>query len=377
MNDRIMKKSISFRMWLSVLFGGIWQFICNIFSWKNKTPFWRVIWAAITVCVVSVTVMLAVAWYDEFVRNGYRYSANYYDGYISPKYKFHNNGRGEASSYIYDAKTRKKVMKGLDWIAVPESEDSLMVVSKDGKRGYVNRFTLETVVPFKYDAAWSFYEDVAAVCEGDSIHYIDHSGKPINNIKFLRDKRYDNYAYHGNYAAIPVRKKYGLIDKSGEWVVEPTYDNIRIGAKNLWYVTNDEKTGVIGLDGQLMLPIEYEYVWIHGIDGITVASAEDHSQSRYDYDGTLLDDFVFDKVEEMTYYINEFDDEGNQKQAVDNMLRYSANNFYGLMTRDGVPVIPPLYSYISCVKPGVYQCRISDYFTDCVMVNSKGDKIND
>lgn len=39
-----MKKKISLKMWLSVFFGGIWQFIRNIFSWKNKTPFWRVIW---------------------------------------------------------------------------------------------------------------------------------------------------------------------------------------------------------------------------------------------------------------------------------------------------------------------------------------------
>lgn len=243
-----MKRKISLSMWLSVFFGGIWQFICNIFSWKNKTPFWRVIWVTITVCVVAVTAMLATAWYKEFVRYGERYSPEYYDSHISPKYKFHNNGRYETNSYIYDAKTKKKVLKGIDWIAVPESGDSLMVVSKGGKRGYVNRFTMETVIPFKYDAAWSFYEDVAAVCEGDSIHYIDHAGKPINNIKFLRDKRYGNYAYHGKYAAIPVGKKYGLIDKSGGWVVSPTYDGIHVGAKNLWYVNNAGKTGVIGLD---------------------------------------------------------------------------------------------------------------------------------
>lgn len=372
-----MKKRISLSMWLYVFFGGIWQFIRNVFSWKNKTPFWRVIWATITVCVVAVTAMLAAAWYIEFVRHDYRYSPECYDGHISPKYKYHNNGRDQASSYIYDAKTKEKVMKGIDWIAVPDSEDSLMVVSKAGKRGYVNRFTLETAVPFKYDAAWSFYEDVAAVCEGDSIHYIDHKGNPINNVKFLRDKKYDKYAYHGKYAAIPVGKKYGLIDKSGEWVVPPTYDNIRLGAKNLWYVSNDGKTGVIGPDAQMILPIEYEYVWIHGIDGITVASAVDHSQSRYDYDGTLLDGFIFDEVYEMAYYINEFDDDGNQKKAVDNMVKYSANSFYGLMTRTGIPVTPPLYSDIECLAPGVYQCRVSDYFRDCVMINGKGEKIND
>ena len=64
-----MKKKITFKMWLSVFFGGIWQFIRNIFSWKNKTPFWRVIWATITVCIVAFTSMLGYAFYDEFMRH--------------------------------------------------------------------------------------------------------------------------------------------------------------------------------------------------------------------------------------------------------------------------------------------------------------------
>lgn len=136
---------ITFKEWLTNFFKGIWQALCWVgraFNPKNKTPFWRVIWAVITVCVVAVTAMLAAAWYDEFVRHSYRYSSEYYDGHISPKYKFHNNGHYETNSYIYDAKTKKKVLKGIDWIAVPESGDSLMVVSKDGKRGYVNRLSL-------------------------------------------------------------------------------------------------------------------------------------------------------------------------------------------------------------------------------------------
>ncbi len=372
-----MKEKITLKMWLAVFFGGIGQFFRNIFSWKSRTPFWRVIWAAIAICLVTFTVMISVTWWREVAFHNYGNSSERFDGHISPQYKYHNNGRGRAASYIYDAETGKKVMKGIDWIAVPLSGDSLMVVSKGGKRGYINRFTMETIIPFKYDAAWSFYEGVAAVCEGDSIHYIDHSGRPLNGVKFLHDKCYGNYAYHGGLAVLPAGGKYGLIDKAGAVVVDPIYDEIRIRAKNLWTVSKDGKMGVIGSDGQFILPLEYENVWIHGTDGITVARAEDHSQSRYDYDGTLLDEFIFDEVYEMAYYINEFDAEGNQKKAVDDMMKYSANNYYGLITRDGVPVTPPLYSDIECVKPGVYQCSVSDYFSDCVMVNGRGEKIND
>ncbi len=372
-----MKKEISLKMWLTVFFGGIWQFIRNIFSWKNKTPFWRVIWATITLCILLVTGMITYSFIEHYARYNNDDYWDRYDPQLSANFKFRNNGHNEGNSYIYDARTKKKVMKGIDWIAVPEDGDSLIIVAKNGKRGFINRFTAQTVLPFKYDAAWSFTDGVAAVCEGDSVYFIDHSGKPINNKKFFYKKGYGSYVYHGNYAAIPVGDKYGLIDKAGEWAVLPEYSDIHIGAKNRWYVMNDGKWGVIGTNGQFILPIEYENVWIHGENGITVASASDHSQSRYDYDGTLLDDFIFDEVYEMAYYINEFDDEGNQKKAIDNMVKYSANNFYGLMTRNGVPVTPPLYSNIECLTPGVYQCRVSDYFSDCVMINGKGEKIND
>jgi len=370
-----MKKDISFRMWLAVFFGGIRQFFRNIFSWKNKTPFWRVIWAAITVCAVALTAMLGYAFYDEFCRSKIRrnYYAELYDGKLSAYYKFRDCGRDEGKSFIYDTRNQNKVMTGIDWIAIPEDGDSLIIVAKDGKRGFVNRFTAEVVIPFKYDAAWSFSDGVAAVCEGDSVYFINHSGKPINNKKFARTRGYDSYIYHGNYAAIPRNGKFGLIDRAGEWAVLPEYKDIHTGAKNMWYAMDNDRWGVIGTDGQFVLPMEYECVWIHCDNGITVARAEDHSQSRYDYDGTLLDKFIFDEVYEMSYYIKEFDNEGNQKLAVDDMLKYSANNYYGLMTRNGIPVTPPLYHDIECVAPGVYQCYIPES-TDCIMVNQKGEK---
>lgn len=368
-----MNKKISLEMWLRVFFGGIWQFLRRIFSWKNRSVFWRVIWAVIAVCIVAFTGMLGYAFYDEFHVRKERY-AQYDDWQISPDFKFRNNGRNNGNSYIYDVRTKKKILKGIDWIAA--NGDSLTVVAKDGKRGYVNRFTGKTALPFKYDAAWSFVDGAAAVCEGDSVYFIDHSGKPINGRKFPRRKDYNSYVYHGNYAAIPMDDKFGLVDKSGNWVLLPEYSQIYIGAKNSWYVIDNGKWGVFGPSGQFVVPLQYEQVWIHGEDGITVANARDHSQSRYDYDGTLLDEFIFDEVHEMTYLTDEFDDDGDQKCAVDNMLKYSANHYWGLMSRDGKPVTPPIYRSIDCVTPGVYQCKVSPYTSDCVLVNAKGEKIN-
>lgn len=290
-------------MWLSVLFGGIWQFIRSIFSWRNKTPFWRVIWAVITVCILAFTCMLGYAFYDEFYGRYHRYSwEERYDPALSPGFKYRNNGYNEGKSYIYNTRTKDKVMKGIDWIAVPEDGDSLIIVAKNGKRGFVNRYTAETVIPFKFDAAWSFTDGVAGVCEGDSVYFIDHFGNPIHNRKFARKRGYNRYAYHGNYAAIPVNGKYGLIDRKGEWTILLEYEDIYIGARNMWYAINGGKCGVIGTNRQFVIPMEYKNIWIHTDNGITVAKA-DNSQSRYDYDGTLLNEFVFDEVCHLAYYI--------------------------------------------------------------------------
>lgn len=80
-----MKKNISFKMWLSVFFGGLWQFIRNIFSWKNKTPFWRVIWITNTICVIAVISMFVAAFYKESYKRAayhdYYYSADYIQEY--------------------------------------------------------------------------------------------------------------------------------------------------------------------------------------------------------------------------------------------------------------------------------------------------------
>lgn len=371
-----MNEKITFKMWLSVCFGGIWQFIRNIFSWKNKTPFWRVIWVTITVCILIVTGLICFSFIQH--QRTYHHSCypEDYDSRLSSDYKFRNNGTNSGKSYIYNARTKDKVLRSIDWIAVPEDGDSLIIVARGGKRTFVNRFTGKTVLPFKYDAAWSFYDGIAAVCQGDSVYFIDHSGKPINDKKFPRKREYGAYVYHGDYAAIPQGDKIGLVDKDGSWAVPPEYDDIRIGPKNLWSVKQDGKWGVIGADGQFVLPVEYGNIWIHADNGITVVSATDNSQSRYDYDGTLLDKFTCDGVHELQYAVNDVDEEGNQKYEVDSMLFYTANHYCGLMNSSGVPVTPPLYYNINCVRPGLYKCQLTEYSNDCVLLNSKGEKIN-
>jgi len=72
-----MTTKITFKEWVATFFKGIWQALCWVgraFNPKNKTPFWRVVWAVITVCIVTVTGMLAHSYYKYEYRHNYRYS---------------------------------------------------------------------------------------------------------------------------------------------------------------------------------------------------------------------------------------------------------------------------------------------------------------
>lgn len=149
---------------------------------------------------------------------------------LSPDYAFCNRGNGKG--YIYEKKSDKKILEGLDWIAMPEDGDSLVVFSKDGKRGFLSRNTAKIIIPAMYDAAWSFNDGIAGVCKDDSVYFIDHSGRPINSRKFKRVMGH-NYIYHGNYFANQVGDKFGLVDRIGNDATPVKYESLFAMANNM------------------------------------------------------------------------------------------------------------------------------------------------
>lgn len=64
---------------------------------------------------------------------------------ISHNYKFEK--RGSKPGTIINIQTCEVTEKDIDWIAFFTDEDSLMVYSKNGKRGYINRFNGKVAIP--------------------------------------------------------------------------------------------------------------------------------------------------------------------------------------------------------------------------------------
>src|SRR5574344_221027 len=70
-NNWIMKRIVSFKEFMTVIGLGIWQAICCVgraFNYKNKTPFWRIIWGVLTACAVVFTCIFVYLFYDNEIK---------------------------------------------------------------------------------------------------------------------------------------------------------------------------------------------------------------------------------------------------------------------------------------------------------------------
>lgn len=374
-----MEQKITLKSWLSNFFGGIRQVLCRVgraFDPRDKTPFWRVVWAVITVCVAVVTAIVAYEFYRYHTRDVYRYadkrriSANM--RYVKPL---------DVPGRIEHIHTGEVMGKDIDWIALSDDEDSLMVYSKGGKRGYINRFSGEVAIPARYARAWVFSGGVAAVSErGDSICFIDHSGRPINGRRYARNPKVRAYVYHGDYCAIATPDgRMGLVDRSGDWAVEPVYDWICAEVRHYWRMRRGDS--VTGLwyafdDSARQVTCEgYPGLAIDEEAGI-IATCADHSMVAYGWDGVKSDAFLFGEMEDLCYATDRWDAEGNREMAAATLKRYRMPDGYeGLCTADGRIVTAPIFWEVSPVSRDLYHCRYKDAGVG-VLVNTEGEIVN-
>ena len=91
--------------------------------------------------------------------------------------------------------------------------------------------------------------------------------------------------------------KYGLMDKEGRIVIEPKYDLLEL-LENPMYarVTLDRQSGVIDVNGKVVVPLEYDYVGRMSEDVIIVA--RDGLYGCFDKNGNLTAPIEFPEIRE-------------------------------------------------------------------------------
>ena len=229
----------------------------------------------------------------------------------------------------------------LEWTQA-SSRDSLAVFCSEKKRGYYNVYTGEIAIPAQYRRAWVFSEGLAAVQKNGMIGFIDHRGKVIIDFQF---------PYHGN----PLSKfvfsdghcivadtlgKCGVIDKKGNWLIRPEYDNISTFK-------------------------EYAIVSKAGV------------RVQVSYDGRVMNSFVLDDIKRLTYTVLErFENREGEIEYLDKIIdtglfTYRVGGRCGLMDANCNRLTEPLYMSITAVDKNMFRATLIDCYSE-VILNANG-----
>lgn len=366
------------------------HWVARMFGYKAENKYARAVWyvfatsAAIFALIFTTVLVFEVvdlikdscedAKYKRMV-NSPTYLHDFHNQYVSPYVVFHD----WCPSYLYNLNTSRRTITGVQWICKSSDGDSLACFStlEEHKRGYFNRFTGEVAIPAQYEKAWIFSEGVACVMSKGILRFIDHNGQTVINKEFPYTPRIDDYCFHnGLCQMLGDNNRIGLIDKQGNWAVEPEYYQMSYDTKGFWLVQDREwNYGLLDAKGQMLLPIEYDNIAIHHGDSCIFVRRLDHLNQVLDFECNIINPCNFDVVEKMEYSTDEYDEFDNLKSATANCLKYETfEGYYGLMDKDGNIITPPSYSRITAIGKDRYHC---DGPNGSVILDSKGREVGE
>ena len=230
----------------------------------------------------------------------------------------------------------------LDW-TTSSPNDSLSVYCSEGKRGYYNAYTGEIAIPAQYRRAWVFSEGLAAVQKNGMIGFIDHKGRTVIDFKFpYHGNPLSEFTFkHGHCVAADTTGKCGVINKQGNWIIKPEYDN----------VSAYEEYAIVSKAGVRM---------------------------QVGYDGKVLNSFVLDDIDRLTYTVQErYENREGEIEYLDKeidtgLFSYRVGGRCGLMDANCHRLTEPLYKSITAVDKNMFRATLIDYYSE-VILNAKGE----
>ena len=125
---------------------------------------------------------------------------------------------------------------------------------RNKKWGYIDQEGNYVISP-QYREAHKFSEGRAAVRTKMAFQYINTSGELIS-----KDLLTDAHPYENGYA-VGRKKKWGLMDSTGTWVVNPRYRKLRLDAENgNLFAQRGRKYRLLDLDGSKLSPMKFSAI---------------------------------------------------------------------------------------------------------------------
>ena len=222
--------------------------------------------------------------------------------------------------------------------------DSIGIFKKDEKFGFYNVNTKQIVIPAMYENAWRFSEGLAGVIKNGLLGFINLKGETVIefNHAYHKSRLYD-FIFERGYCAVPnIDGLCGVIDKMGNWLIEPHYEFIS------------------------MFP---DYI---------LGSLKKDFKKQLDYTGNIINHYVLDEVDELKYtlYVVSGED-SNQVIAKDvstGFYKYWVNGYFGLMDDTGKFLTMPIYDNIDVVNKNLFKATLHGS-NEIILLDDKGNVI--
>ena len=145
-------------------------------------------------------------------------------------------------------------------MAQAQTEEMLLPVKINGKWGYINTGG-KIVVDAVYDYTEAFeMKRFAKVLKDGAVKIIDRKGNVLQGLKFD-----DMQVIDDSTLAIQKEKKWGAATIDGKILVEPIYEKVsRSNTNNAFLYKQDDKNGLVGRDGKILVPAQYDSVYALG-----------------------------------------------------------------------------------------------------------------
>lgn len=200
-----------------------------------------------------------------------------YTSYDGPIGEYHKEYKLEYQYYMRDG---KKISPCYKTYAEGINENVQLVIDEfSHKRVYINMIgKIPAIIPGEFDHAWRFSEGLAAVSNNGKLGFIDKSGDFVidttfvyrNNSQYAVDHynrqqtHFVDFTFHNDLCPmVDNNSKYGLISKTGDWVLEAKYDDIEfLKPFNIWLLKEIKESfilyGAADSQGNIIVPIENE-----------------------------------------------------------------------------------------------------------------------
>lgn len=343
----------------------------NSCRWRTLSTLGKIMLTVFILAFIAITGLVC----NEYYKDNYGKCCYYYNTQLSEYIVSHDFNDGKIR--IYNTESGKYTTPKLDWIADVPSRDTLTVFSRKGKRGFLNINDGRIVIGEQYDKAWVFSEGLAAVVKDGKIGFVNARNETVLPFQYDyadRNGMAIDYLFRDGYCTMTdARGACGLIDKSGNWVVEPLYDCIwppHCGGYRI--VKDGDKYGLLNPELQFACPIEYDYIGF-AADNAGIVLSQNGRKWQTDFDGNITRPFVVDYTN-WIYIPGTGDEEDGTRLSA--YISYRVDGCVGVLRRDnGRIVIPAIYESVNMLSETLFEVQLRED-GNWILIDADGNIVN-